>query len=197
MPKHRFTAHLDRQPTDDELDLLYEAGFDDSAPVLANGSGEIWVTREAPTLAAAIVSVVADAERAGFQVVALEDEDIVSLKTVAQRVGRTYESVRLLAHGRRGPGGFPPVTGDRWALVSWTAAARWFRQYDGTDVTSTERDRIIAAADHLLRARALDVNLVELAPLTLGRDLPHVADEDRGENVSDSALATETPPAAA
>ncbi|MCL2455750.1 MAG: hypothetical protein FWD18_10710 [Micrococcales bacterium] len=163
---NEFTVYLDRQPTDDELDLLYEAGFDDSMPTTGGGRGLIQVAREADTLAEAIVSVVADAERAGFRVVAIEDEDLVSLRTVAERVGRSYESVRKLATGQRGPGGFPPpAAGDGWSLVSWTAAAAWFGEHYGLEVSTSDRDRVLAAADHLLRARALGIDLHPLAPL--------------------------------
>jgi hypothetical protein len=162
---HEFTAYLDREPTDDEVDLMYEAGFDDSTLETGSGRGVLRVHRDAETLIEAIVSVVTGAAKAGFRVVALEDEDMVSLPTVAERVGRTYESVRLLAAGKRGPGGFPPVSGDKWALVSWTAAAAWFRQHYGLDVSSDDRARTLAAADHLLRANALGVDLTLLAPV--------------------------------
>ncbi|MCL2089721.1 MAG: hypothetical protein FWH11_00590 [Micrococcales bacterium] len=166
MAPHEFTIFLDRAPSDEEYDVLYEVGFDDSTPGTHAGRGLIHVHREAESLVEAIISVCLDAVRAGFQVVALEDEDLVSLKTVAERVGRTYESVRLLAHGKRGPGGFPPVqSGDGWTLVSWAATADWFRQHYGTDVTSDERERTLAAADHLLRARALGIDLTPLVPL--------------------------------
>ena len=172
MPEHEFTAYLDRQPTDEELDLLYEAGFADSTPEIGNGRGLIHVTREAPTLTDAIISVVGDAARAGFTVIGLADEDLVPLRTVAQRVGRSYEAVRLYAAGKSGPGAFPPVSGtDGWTLVSWTAAADWFRTRLGIDLPDDERSRTLAAADHLLRAAALGIDLTPLRPLTA----PHAA----------------------
>jgi hypothetical protein len=166
MSKHLFTAWLDRVPTEDEYDALHDAGLDDTTPETDQGRCLLNVHREAATLTEAIISVVEDAERAGFRVVALEDEDLVSLKTVAQRVGKTYEWVRQLASGQRGPGGFPvAMSGDGWTLVSWAAAADWFREHHGSDVTSTERERTLAAADYLLRARALGIDLRPLAPL--------------------------------
>lgn len=77
------------------------------------------VEREPETLPAAVLSVAADAERAGFEVVAVEEKDLVSLRTIASRLGRTYESVRMLSTGKRGPGGFPaPLSGEGWALYS-------------------------------------------------------------------------------
>ena len=166
MTLHEFTIFLDHAPSDEEYDVLYEVGFDDSTPGTHAGRGLIHVHRESESLVEAIISSWLDAHRAGFQVVALDDEDLVSLKTVAERVGRTYESVRLLANGKRGPGGFPPVqSGDGWTLVSWAATADWFRKHYGTDVTSDERERTLAAADHLLRARALGIDLTPLVPL--------------------------------
>jgi hypothetical protein len=86
----------------------------------------------------------------------IEEEDLVSLKTMAHRLGRSYESVRLLAAGKRGPGGFPaPLSGDGWALFSWSNVASWFESNYGTGSSISDDDRLIAAADHLLRARTL------------------------------------------
>ena len=62
------------------------------------------VTREADSLTAAIVSVLTDALRAGFVIVGDRDEDLVSPKTVATRLDRSHESLRLIAIGKPGPG---------------------------------------------------------------------------------------------
>jgi hypothetical protein len=156
MATFEFKVYLDRMPTDDEFDALYEAGFDDSTPGTEGASGVIQVTREADSLPAAIESVLTGAARAGFAVVGVEDEDLVGLRTIATRLGRTSEYVRLLAAGKRGPGGFPVVTsGDGWSLYSWTAVAAWAREHLGADVTADEQTRILAVTDHILRARAL------------------------------------------
>jgi len=90
-------------------------------------------------------------------------EDLVTLKEIAARTRRPYESVRLLAAGKRGPGGFPgPMSSHGWALYSWTQVSEWLtRHYPSTVqdrellTLSLEHDCIIAAADHLVRARAL------------------------------------------
>ncbi|MGO1594322.1 MAG: hypothetical protein ACTHW1_08580 [Ancrocorticia sp.] len=166
MTLHEFTIYLDRQPTDEDLDTLFEAGFDDSQPEVGNGRGMIHVTREADTLANAILSAVDQAETSGFHVTGVEDEDLHSLKTLAERLGRSYESVRLLATGKRGPGGFPhPVGADGWTLYSWAAVADWATAHLGEPINADPRSRTIAAADHLLRARTLVPNLNDLAPL--------------------------------
>ncbi|MDR0481869.1 MAG: hypothetical protein LBH13_01710 [Cellulomonadaceae bacterium] len=159
MAVHEFTAYLDRQPTDEEIDALYEAGFDDSTIEYGNGRGSIGVFREGETIADAIESVVDDARRAGFTVVGIDDQDLVPLKTIAQRVGRSYEAVRRYATGDLGPGGFPPVVGmGGWTLVSWAAAAQWFRESLGLDLPDDYRGRVLTAANLLLRAHAMDID---------------------------------------
>ncbi len=58
------------------------------------------------------------------------DQDLVSVSDIAQRVGRTRESVRLLVDGKRGPGRFPPpigVVGDGIRVWPWSAALEWFQ----------------------------------------------------------------------
>lgn len=77
----------------------------------------------------------------------------MSLKEIAQRTRRSYESVRLLAAGKRGPGGFPaPMSTEQWALYSWTLVSGWFAEHYGSE-EHNRYDREIAAADYLLRAR--------------------------------------------
>lgn len=167
MPAHEFVAHLDRQPTDHELDALFEAGLDDVTPEVGHGRAMLHVNREARTLAEAILSVVHQVAAAGLSVAGIGDDDAVSLKTIAGRVGRSYESVRLLATGKRGPGGFPAaLASDGFSLYSWTSVSDWFDTHYQLGATASEHARTIAAADHLLRARALLPDLTPLATLT-------------------------------
>lgn len=165
MTEFEFTVVLNRVPNDDEYDVLFEAGLDDTTPETRDGRCVLNVNRRADSLNEAIGSVVRDVERAGFTAVGIEEEDLVSLKTIAQRLGRTYESVRLLASGKRGPGGFPaPLSADGWALYSWSKVSEWFHANYGVELRSTEHERVLAATDHLLRAREL-VGMDELSVL--------------------------------
>ena len=117
--------------------------------------------REAVPLAEALVAALRDVERAGLVVGSVRNHDLVTLREIAARTGRTYESARLLASGERGGGGFPgPMSSQGWALYSWAQVRPWFaRQTRGSTLEpeprAVERDRLIAAADHLVRARAL------------------------------------------
>ena len=159
MTTHSFTLVLDRAPTDDEPDALFEAGADDSTPEWNEGAdtGRLHFDRDAPTLAKALVSALRNVESAGLRVVAVQSDDLVTLKEIAVRTGRTYESVRLLATGARGPGGFPPpLSSGGYALYSWAQVGSWWGAAFGPGPTlATDYDRMIAAADHLVRARAL------------------------------------------
>ncbi len=156
MTQFEFTVVLDRVPKNDEYDLLFEVGLDDTTPETRDGRCVLNVNRKAQSLDAAIASVVKDVQQAGFKAVGIEEEDLVSLRTIAQRMGRTYESVRLLASGKRGPGGFPaPLSGDGWALYSWVKVSEWFHANYGVEPSTTNDERVLAATDHLLRAREL------------------------------------------
>ena len=107
MHTHEFTFVLASKPTGEELDVLFEIGGGDATPE-TTGDGTSWLhfDREADSLAAALVSALGTVERAGLQVVAVRSDDLVPLRELAQRTSRSYESVRLLAAGKRGPGAF-------------------------------------------------------------------------------------------
>ena len=65
------------------------------------------------------------------------DQDLVSVSDIAQRVGRTRESVRLLVDAKRGPGGFPPpvgVIGDGTRVWPWSVVLDWFNKVLGIDL---------------------------------------------------------------
>lgn len=154
-----FTFVLDHDPTDDEIELLYDEGCDDAGPETRNGVGLLHFDREAPELADALISAIQDTERAGLTVTAVQCEDLVSLNDVAARTGRTYESVRMWATGQRGPGGFPPAyQGGGVSLYSWAQVLDWLNTNMRKVPEVTELptyDRQIAVADQLVRARRM------------------------------------------
>ena len=148
---YEFTLVVDRDPAD-LAEQLFEVGRGDYVPEGPNPP-LVHVRQDAPTLLAAIASAVQAIESVGLAAVGLKSEDLVSVKEVAARLSRTYESVRLLASGQRGPGGFPtPLSDGQWALYSWAEVADWFATHYGT-AGPTDWDREVAAANHVIRAR--------------------------------------------
>lgn len=153
---YEFTFALNHEITDEETEALFEP-FDGGAVPEGGGNGPhlIHVEEDGYTLAAAISAALAKVEALGIDVIGVESEDAVSTKDIAERTGRTYESVRMLATGKRGPGGFPVSFGtEQWALYSWAEVSAWLAQHYGSEQV-IEYDRQIAAADHLLRARRI------------------------------------------
>lgn len=171
MASYDFTLVVDRDATEAPyVDAIFDADQGDSVPEGGAGTNLVHVFREADSLALAITSAVAMLERIGLAVLGVRSDDLVSLKDIAARTGRTYESARLLSTGQRGPGGFPAaMSTGQWALYSWALVAAWFAEHFGGEAVG-EFDREIAAADHLLRARhilANDAHRAELAGLLL------------------------------
>ena len=128
MPEHNFTLVISG-PAEDKLDELFEAGCDDAMFGVVDGAPYAEFDREAPTLREAVASAIRDIESVeNLRVDRIEPDDLVTASEIAERLGRTRESVRLLISGERGPGGFPaPVSHlrDRNRLWRWTDVARW------------------------------------------------------------------------
>lgn len=160
MSTYEFTLVVDHRLSEDEVDGLFD-GADDVTPEREQGRTLLGFDREATSLAEALVSALRDVEAAGLTVGSVRSEDLVTLKEIAARTGRSYEGVRLLAAGKRGPGGFPgPMSSEGWTLYSWAQVRPWFVHHApgsplDQELLTVEHDRLIAAADHLVRARAL------------------------------------------
>lgn len=142
--QYEFTLAMEGRLDYEVLDRLYEAGCGDmtfSGGV--RGPAYVDVTREASSFVEAVISAVRDIEKVpGLRVTALDADELVSLAEIADRLGRTHESVRLLAAGKRGPGGFPPPVlrlRDRTRLWLWAEVAEWANR-----VLSTQLDAGVA-----------------------------------------------------
>ncbi|MCA1821088.1 MAG: hypothetical protein LC644_04810 [Pseudonocardia sp.] len=123
--------------TDEQLDALYQAGCDDgSFSVEPDGTVLAFFDRGAPTEQDAVISAIVDVEQAGIGARVLRvqaDDDWLTASEIAARVGRSRQSIALLARGERGPGDFPtPVTRRRSSnpLWSWSEVGAWFERYD-------------------------------------------------------------------
>lgn len=149
MTTWNFQLRLNREPTEDEFDALFEAGLGDAG---VEGT-LVDVDREAPSLMYAVTSVVEQIRSVpGLRAVSVENQDAVTLSDAAQRLGRrTAESLRLLAAGERGPGGFPSPIADtgKVRVYSWSEITAWLREALGEDVPTENPE--LALADRILR----------------------------------------------
>ena len=152
MNEYSFTVRLNRIVTDAEFDAIIDAGLD--ASVSDEGSVSlVMVSQEAATIDDAIMTVIGCLRELGLVPVGIANDDLVRVSDIARHTSRTHESVRLLAAGKRGPGGFPaPVSGD---LYSWEEVRRWFADYEGETAAYDAEDATLAAADLFLRAKVL------------------------------------------
>ncbi len=121
---------------EDRLDALYEAGCDDATVGLSAQQSEIGFDREAPSLPQAILTAIAQAEDAGATLARVEPDPLVWASAIAERLGRTRQSVDMLVKAQRGPGveklldqrmdgkGDQWFRGRRWQVPPHTRSAR-------------------------------------------------------------------------
>jgi len=147
---------VDHRLSEDEVDGLFDRA-DDVTPEREQARTLLGFDRQATSLAEALVSALRDVESAWLIVGSVRSEDLVTLKEIGARTRGSDESVRLLAAEKRGPGGFPgPMSSAGWTLYSWAQGQPWFALHDPASpvdqvLPTLEHDRLIAAADHLVR----------------------------------------------
>lgn len=164
MTDHEFTLVIEGDLTDEAVvRRLFEVGCDDATFGVTDGVGYGDFLREDPTFVGAVLGAIEQVESIdGLLVLRVEPDDIVTMAEIAERLGRTRESVRLLISGQRGPGGFPgPISHarDRARLWRWSDVTEWFGQ---ADTAQREAAHFVAALN---------------AALELRRQAPGVADE--------------------
>jgi len=155
MATHTFRLVV-ADPIDDEgANKLYDAGVEDGYPETGPKGHSIGFDREASSLRQAILSAIEDVERAGFKVLRLEPDDLVSSADIAERTGRSRQSISALVNGSRGPGGWPrPIAGNvRSPLWRWSDVQAWFQRFDGSEDVDEDQAALIAAINDLLQAR--------------------------------------------
>lgn len=156
MNEFSFTLALDANGlTDSQINALYDT-VPDSTASERNQRTYVGFDRDAPDFASAVVSAIEDVERAlpGVGVLVLEPEDLVTQADVAQRQGRSRESISQLVRGERGPGSFPRpryVVADR-GLWRWRDVESWFDVYEGRQ-PQTHHDAFIDAVNAVLAVR--------------------------------------------
>jgi hypothetical protein len=168
MPKknvHQFTLVLSGiVQIDEELEnRVFEAGCDDALLGVRDGVVYLDFDRRADSFEEAIVSAVRDVEGAELKTAHIEPDDLVNQSQIAERVGRTRESIRLLVSGERGPGTFPaPISGVKGSmrLWRWSRVAAWLAHEGLLDEIEAKRAALVAELNAALELR----NAARLAP---------------------------------
>ena len=168
---YNFTLILQGDVTsDDVLDRLYEAGLDDGTFSEIDGSPTAEFDREAPSFEEAVVSAIEEIERAApeLRVVRVAPDDLVTASAIAERIGRTRQSVNQLIAGSRGPGGFPPPVAHldaKTRVWRWTEVSEWLEQIEnGSDDDRRRVAEFVAAVNGALESREHLERLAALKP---------------------------------
>jgi hypothetical protein len=168
MMGHEFTLIVEGPDLQDDahFEALFEAGFDDATVGRVGSIQYLDFDREAETFADAVFSATKGIEAAvpGLRVVHLEPEDLVTMSEIAERTGRTRESVRLLINGDRGPGAFPaPATHfrSRQRMWRWLDVAVWYAEKLGQPQLTGDpgRTQFITAFNAGLKWRGVNKEL--------------------------------------
>jgi hypothetical protein len=166
MDTYVFRIRVQDTLDDDAADRLYE-GLDGEVAVEDGPRGHfVGFEREGESFLDTVLDAIAELINLDFEPLAIEDE-LVSMADIAERVGRTRQSVSMLVSGQRGEGNFPlPVAGNvRSPLWHWADVAAWFEAHEGDEVVPEDRMRTIAAINGALACRVL------------ARDRPKVVEE--------------------
>lgn len=167
MPEHNFELTISGALTDDRLDALVQAGCDDATFSTKGDLTFADFTREAATMLDAIVSAIAAVESVdGLEVVHVDPDELVWASEIAERTGRSRQSIDQLVKGQRGPGGFPAPASHatRNPLWRWSEVETWFASYEGRQ-PETERSLVLGAINGALQARHSLRGATESAPL--------------------------------
>jgi hypothetical protein len=163
----QFVLVVPGEPSEEQVELLLDAN-DDACIETDPPSGEAWISfdREAPSLVDAIVTGVRDLRCAGLEPARVrDDDDVVTLGVIAQRVGRSETAVRAWADGLIGPGNFPPpiVEHARRPCYRWSEVEPWLKVhfgYKAPDAAATLR-----AVNLALELRALTPDVDRMAAI--------------------------------
>ena len=156
MTSFAFRIRLHDPLTDEDADRLYEA-FDEEVAIEEGPKGHfVGFEREAASFLDAVLDAVTKVIDLGFDPLAVEDE-LVSMADIAERTGRSRQSVSMLVAGQRGPGGFPPPAAGnvRSPLWHWADVASWFESTTAAEVSFEDRTRTIASINGALANRVL------------------------------------------
>ena len=159
MMTYEFDLLISGASYDDESleNKLFHAGCDDATLVFQNNIAHLTFSRESKVFVKAILSAIADAEKAGVRVERILPDDLVNANEISRRVDKSRQYVSNLISGKKGPGSFPtPHTGltDKAYLWSWLDVAEWL--YDNGIIQNKEiplNAKVIAMVNQALYTR--------------------------------------------
>lgn len=136
---HTYTVSVvvdNLELTDYVLDALF-TGIEDAVPSSINGVVKITAPVPADDDHAAALRLLDLIHAALPQAIPVRlDQDLVSITDIAERSGRTRESIRLFVEAKRGPGHFPPpigIVGNAIRVWPWNSVLDWFREALGEE----------------------------------------------------------------
>ncbi len=162
MRKFEFTVLLSAPPsfpTDDQIDVLFEAGCDDALFGCTAGVAYADFVREADTFPGAVMSAIQAIEQTipDIRILRVEPDDYVTLTDISKRMEWSREYVRLLVLGKRGPGFFPPpltrLGNSRNRIWRWSEVSRWLADHHGAVVPGISAYPFLAALNSVLELR--------------------------------------------
>ena len=108
MAEHQFELTISGALDDARLDALVDAGCDDATFSTKGDLTFADFTRDAPTMLDAVISAITAIETVpGLEVLHVDPDELVWASEIAERTGRSRQSVDQLIKGQRGPGDFP------------------------------------------------------------------------------------------
>jgi predicted DNA-binding transcriptional regulator AlpA len=124
--KYEFELVLSQEPTEEELDALFEAGAADMTFGTDGTAATAMVSRRAPSFVEALTSAIKQVESsvAGLHVVAVEADPQLTVGEIAERAGVSRETVRRHVNDPRFPR--PVVTTPRHRFWRWSEVAPRF-----------------------------------------------------------------------
>ncbi len=137
---------------DDRLQDMMLAGPDE------HGVFDTEFDREADSFPAAVGSAIHDLSAVfpEAEILSVDPETLVSIAAIARRLGRSHESVRLYARGKRGPGNFPAPAGKidaKTEVWRWPDVALWWQESVGEPVPKLQDDLFLTVLNDALEMR--------------------------------------------
>jgi hypothetical protein len=127
---YEFELILNRELIDEEIDEFWEVTGGDGGLSFGGADGNrAGFGREGRTLVDTVIDAIEQVETiSDVRVTGVDLDPLVNIQEIAERTGRTRESIRLLINGDRGPGDFPaPALGSAPGrrLWRWSEVGIW------------------------------------------------------------------------